>query len=71
MGQRRLERVRGRRHEEGRAEEAEQEEEDSKGVLARINNLTIETGVLEEEAEDGLEAVLGMEVKEDRGGEGG
>ena len=35
-------------------------------VAGLLNNLNIETAVTEEEAADGLEATLGMEVEENR-----
>ena len=35
-----------------------------------LDNLRIETAVTEEEAEEGLEAALGMEIEVDRGSEG-
>ena len=38
--------------------------------MACINNLIIETAVSEVEAEEGLEAALGMEMKEVEGREG-
>ena len=38
--------------------------------MARLNNLTIETAGTEEEAAEGLEAALGMEVEEDGGSDG-
>ena len=46
------------------------------GVAGKLNNLNIEMVVTDEEAVDGLEAALGMEVEEDKdiedeeGGEG-
>ena len=40
-------------------------EENSQGMAGLLNNLNIETGGNEEEAAEGLEAALGMEVKED------
>ena len=48
-------------------EGSEEEEEDGGGVVSGLNNLTIETVRTEEEAAEGLETVLGMEVEEDRG----
>ena len=39
-------------------------------MVQAINNLTIETSRTEEEATDGLEAALGMEVEEDLDSEG-
>ena len=60
VGQRRLERERGRPREEEEAEEAEEEEEESEGVASILNNLNKVTAVTEEEAVDGLEAALGM-----------
>ena len=39
-------------------------------MLTRINNLTIETEGTEEEAAEGIEAALEMEVEEDKGSEG-
>ena len=70
VGQRRLERVRGRRREEEEVEESEEKEEESMGVLAWITNQTIETAGTEKEAAEVLEAALGMEVEEDRDSEG-
>ena len=70
MGQRILDRVRGRRREEEEAKEAEEEEEESRGVLAGITNLTIDTAVTEEEAADTLEAEIGVEVEEDEDSDG-
>ena len=49
VGQRRLERVRGRQRKE-EADESEEEKEDSGGGLAGIHNLKIETAGTEEEA---------------------
>ena len=69
VGQRKLKRVRGIRHEE-EAEESAEEEEESGGVLAGINNLTIEMVGTEEEATEQPTAALKMEVEEDRGSEG-
>ena len=69
VGQSRLERVRGRRQEE-EAKEPTEEEEESGGVLTKINNLTIETAGMEEEAAEKLTAALEMEIEEDRGSEG-
>ena len=51
VGQRRLERVRGRRYKEEEADNSEEEEEESGGVMAGIHNLSIETTGTEEEAE--------------------
>ena len=70
MGQRRLERVRGRRREEEEAEEGEEEEEESVGVAGLLTNLNIETAAMEEEAAYSLESALGVEVEEDRDSEG-
>ena len=67
--QRRLERMRGRRREDN-AEESAEEEEDRGGVLAVINNLTIETAGTEEEATEQQTSALEMEFEEDRGTEG-
>ena len=39
-------------------------------MAACLNNLTIETAGTEEEAAEGLAAVLEMEVEEDRGSKG-
>ena len=36
------------------------------GVAGLLTNLNVETAVMKEEATEGLEAALGMEVKEDR-----
>ena len=38
-------------------------------MVACLNNLTIETAGMEEEAEEGMAAALGMEVEADRGSE--
>ena len=46
------------------------EEEESGGVAADMGNFRIETARTEEEAAEGLVAALGMEIEEDRGGEG-
>ena len=63
--------IRRRSEEENGSTEGEEE---SQGIADTLNNLSIETGGLEEEAAEGLEAALGMEVdgggKNDRGGEG-
>ena len=59
MGQRRLERVRRRRRKE-EAEDSAEEEEESRGVLAGINNTTIETAGTEEEAAEKLTDALDM-----------
>ena len=72
VGQRRLERVRGRRsEEEAGSAEGDQEIENVEGLL---NNLTIEMMGTEDKAAEDLEAALGMEVNgygEDEGvGEG-
>ena len=66
MGQRKIERVRGRRCEE-EAEDYTEEEEESGDVLAVINNLTIETAGTEEEAAEQMMSALEMEMEEDRG----
>ena len=70
VGQRILERVRGRQCEEEESEAADEGEEESEGVANLLNNLDIDTAVTEEEAAEGLEATLGMEVEEDRDSEG-
>ena len=70
VGQRRPERVRGCPSEGDEADDSAEEEEERGGVLAGINNLTIETEGTEEEAVDGLAASLEMEVEEDMGSEG-
>ena len=62
VGQRRLERVRGRQRKEEEAEEAEEEDEVG-GIAVGLTNLTMEMAGTEEEPADGLEAALGMEVK--------
>ena len=36
------------------------------GVAGLLNKLNIDTAVMEEEAADGLESALGVEVEEDR-----
>ena len=58
--------MRGIRLQEEEAEEGEEEEEESVGVARLLTNLNTETAVMEEEAADGFEAALGMEVEEDR-----
>ena len=67
VGQRRLERVRGRRSEEeaGFAEE----EEGRENLEGLLNNLIIEMVGTEEESAESLEAVLKMEVDWDSEGE--
>ena len=55
-----------RQREEEEAEGSEEEEEEGGGVVEGLNNLTIETVGTEEEAADGLEAILGMGVEEGR-----
>ena len=50
--------------EEEEAAEAEEEEE-GRGIATCLNNINIETGVTEEEAEDRLAEALGMEVEEE------
>ena len=74
VGQRQLDRVRGiiSEEEDGTAEE----EEGSENVEGLLNNLTKETAGTEEEAAEGLESALGMDVDgyekgEVKGGEGG
>ena len=54
VGKRRLERVRKRRGEEEKAEGSGEEEDEGEGVLARINNLRIETAVTKEEVSEEL-----------------
>ena len=58
VGQRRLERVQGRRFEEEEADDSEEEEEESRGMVQAIHNLSIETVGMEEEAAEGLAAAL-------------
>ena len=62
--------LRGRFREEEEAEEGEEEEEEIVGVAGLLMNLNIETAVTKEEASEGLEVALGMEVEEDRDSEG-
>ena len=72
VGQRRVERVLDWRVEEEGEDDmaAEGQKEDSKEVAGlHMNNLTIETVGTEEEAAEGLEATLEIEVEE-RGSEG-
>ena len=66
VGQRRVERVSSRRAEteDKEATEADEEEEDRGDVLARINNLRIETAVIEVEAAEGMAEALEMQVEE-------
>ena len=60
-----------RGEEEGEVEEATEEpEEEGDEVVAGLDNLTIETAGTKEEAAEGLEEALGMEVVEDEGSEG-
>ena len=59
-----------RRGDEDKAEGVVEEEDEGGGVLAEINNLSIETAGTEEEVSEGLAAVLEMEITEDRGSEG-
>ena len=70
VGQQRLARVGVRREEAEEAEDTEEEEEAAEGIAAGLVNLNIETAVTEEEAEEGLEAALDMEVEEGRDSEG-
>ena len=72
VGQRRVERVLAQRVEEEGEEDvaAEGQEENNEEVAGlQMNNLTIETAGTEEEAAEGLEVALEMEVEE-RGSEG-
>ena len=55
--------------EEEAAAETEEEEEGG-GIALGLNNLTIETAGTKEQAADGLEDALGMEVEEVEGSEG-
>ena len=66
VGHRRLARVRERRgeEEEEKYSAEEEEEEDSGMMMARLNNLRIETEETEEEATEGLAKALEMEVEE-------
>ena len=66
---RRLDRVKRIRWEEEEAEHWEEEEEGGE-IWVGLNNLTIETAGTEEEATEGLEVALGMEVEEVGGSEG-
>ena len=50
MGQRRIGRVRDRRLEEEETEAAEEEEEKGGGVVIGLNNITIDTAGMAEEA---------------------
>ena len=70
VGQRRLARVRERRVEEEEAEGSVEEEEERGGVAGLLDNLTIDMEGTEEDAAEGLEAVLSMEVEGDRRSEG-
>ena len=72
VGHRRLARVRERRgeEEEEKYSAEEEEEEDSGMMMARLNNLRIETEETEEEATEGLAKALEMEVEENRESEG-
>ena len=56
--------------EDEEATKAEEEEEGSGDVLARITNLQIDTAGTEEEASEGMAEALGMEGMEDEGSEG-
>ena len=71
VGQRRLERLRGRRREDEDVKGSEEEDEEGGEVVAgwTLNNVSIETAGTEEEAVDGLEAALGLKVKEYRDSE--
>ena len=51
-------------------EEGEEEKEESVGLAGLLTNLNIETAGTQEEAADGLEAALWMELKEDRDSKG-
>ena len=67
-----MERLRGRSLEKEKAEvyeEKEEEEEAIYTVVVGLDNLTIETGGMEEEAADSLKATIGMEVEENRASE--
>ena len=71
VGQRRIERVRAIWSEEIAEGVAYDEEEESGGMAACLNNLTINTVGTEEEAAEQLEAVLDMEMEEFGEGEEG
>ena len=58
-----MERSRARRREEEARIPLEEEESDS--VAVGIEKLSIETEGMEEEAAEGLEAALGVEIEED------
>ena len=72
VGQRRVERVRARRLEEGGEEDAAAvvQEEDGGEVAGLLNNLNIETAGTEEEAAEGLAEELRMEVEEEGASKG-
>ena len=72
VGQRRLKRVRARivETEDEAAAAAEEDEEGSGDVIGGISNLRIETAGTEEEATEGLEEALRMEVEEYGGSKG-
>ena len=67
--------MREQEHEEEEAEMTEEDEEEGgEGIVASLHNLNIETGRTEEEAAEGLEAVLWgasqeIEVEESKGRE--
>ena len=70
VGQRSLEKVKARRHEGEEAGDYDEEEE-SQGLAACLNKLTIETAGTEEEAAEKLEDALEMEIEETCEGEEG
>ena len=70
VGKRRIERLIRRSSEEEAGSVEEEEEEESENLGGLLNNLTIDTGVTEEEATEGLEAAFGMEVDGDGEDEG-
>ena len=71
VGHQTLERVQGQQCEEEETYDYEVEEEESRGVVAEMGNLSIDTAGTEEEATNGLAAALWMEIEEDRGSTGG
>ena len=70
VGQRRMERVQRRRSKEKEADDLAEEEDESGGMAARLNNLTIETEGTKDEAAEHLETALGMEVEAEIGSKG-
>ena len=66
LGQRRFERLKSKRNGEKEARDSD-EEEDNGGLGSCLNNLTIETAVMEEEAAENLQEGLEMETEEEGG----